>query len=75
MEHNVKRGATTFIQCIAKQGGVTVSQHPEQYLPEGIHSDSGCNQEAIVGEKKSLFSFWRMDIDKQIGDHVGHCLL
>jgi len=43
MEFDIKRWATTFIECIMKWVGVIVSQHPEQYLPEGIHTDSGCN--------------------------------
>jgi len=43
MERDIKSQATTFIQCITKQVAVTVSQHPEQYLLEGIRTDSGCN--------------------------------
>jgi len=43
MELDIKPWAATSIQCITKRVGVTVSQHPEQYLPEGIHTDSGCN--------------------------------
>jgi hypothetical protein len=31
------------ILCYTKQVVVTVSKHLEQYLPEGIHTDSGCN--------------------------------
>jgi hypothetical protein len=42
MERNYKSQATTVIQCITRRFVVTVSQHSEKYLLEGIHTDGGC---------------------------------
>jgi hypothetical protein len=53
MECNIKSEATMLIQYITNWAGVTVSQHPAQYLPEGIHIDTGCTKEAIALEKPS----------------------
>ena len=75
MERDNKPSAMAFIQCIIERVGVNVSQHPEQYLPERIHTDSGCNEEAMAVKKQRWFSFRWMDIDEQISNHNGHCLL
>jgi hypothetical protein len=65
----------TVIQCITKRVSVTVSQHPESYLLEGIHTDSGCNQQTMAIKKQSWSSFGQMDIDKQISNNIGHFIL
>jgi hypothetical protein len=43
MERDIKPLATTFLEWITNEVNGTVSQHPEQSLPEGIHTDSECN--------------------------------
>jgi len=58
MEGDIKHRATTCWWCRMTRVGVTVSQHPEQYLPEGIHTDSGCNSEAIADRNKVS---WALD--------------
>jgi len=75
MECDINPRATTFIQCIMKQVGVMVSQHPKQYSPEGIHTDRGCNSEAIGVKKQSQFSLRLMDINKQSRNNIGHSQL
>jgi hypothetical protein len=75
MECNVTPRAMTVIQYITKRVGVTVGHHPESYLLQGIHTDSGCNKEHIAVNKQSYFNFGRMNINEQISNNIGHCLL
>jgi len=65
----------TVIERITKWTGVTLRQHAEYYLPEGKHSDSGCNWEATAVMKQTQFSFGQMDIDENISNTVGYRLL
>jgi hypothetical protein len=75
MEHDIKPVATTVIQCITMRVGVAIRQLPGQYLTEGIHPNSECNYDAIAIKKQRKFVFRRMDIDEQISNNVGECLL
>jgi hypothetical protein len=75
MERDTDHGETTFIKSIIKRVGVSVNQHSEQYLPEGIPHESGCNLEEIACKKQSYISFRLMDINEQISHNFGHWLL
>jgi len=75
MERDTDHGEMMFIQSIMKPVGVSVRQHPEHYLPEGIPQESGCNSEDIACKKQSYSSFRLMDINEQISHNVGHWLL
>jgi len=51
MERYIKPRPTTVNECSTEQVGPTVRQHAEEYLLEWIHTDSGCNSEAIAIKK------------------------